>query len=255
MNAKLWISAFVDFTKKTISAINNHNALIVAIATIALVVVTYCHMDEAKNMRETTEKMVTETKRLADISVEQFKIKSYPTILITNKEYSLESDEIIQKFGFTNKGEMSAFNLSILIINTYKKNKKIKSKALRFKEKLNAHYIIADDKITSLDFETKLPPATKYLITQVDPIIPPFRVDHPIHALLIIRFKVPYDTYRYETYSYILEEEKKWQRMNDDDTYDLLERYFKIADNEKALKFLSYNEHFFNYQTRDIWKR
>ena len=225
------------------------SSLVIAFATIALVVVTYMHINEAKNMRKTTEKMAIETKRLADISIEQFKIKSYPTILITTKEYSPESYKIIQKFGFLNKGEISAFNFSALMINAYKKNDISTSIALNFIESLGGYYEIDGAKITLLDFETKIPKDTKFTLTTEHKLIPPFRVIHPIYTLIIFRFKVPYDTYQYETYSFILEKEKKWERMNNEDTNELLDKYFKIVKNEKALKFLSYNEYFLYYRT------
>jgi hypothetical protein len=188
--------------------------------------------------------------------------KSYPTIMIPKKEYYLESNKIIQKFSFTNKGELSAFNLSVLVINTFKGKIRRKPNDLIFRENLGAFYSIdkdslASDKITSIDFETKLPKDLSYNLTSREPIKTPipFRANHPIHALVIIRFKVPYGNYCYETYSFVLKEEKTWQRMSDSDTYDLLKKYFRKVKNEKALKFLSHNEQLFRYQTKDIWKR
>ena len=251
----LCLAVLTGNTEKVKRVVEIFSSLVIAAATIALVLVTIKHINEARNMRKTTEEMVVETKRLADISVEQFKIKSYPTITITTKEYSLESDKNIQKFGFSNKGEMTAFNFSGLVINTYKDAMRIKSDDLTFKERLEVYYKIDEEKIALIEYEIKLPKGITRTLIHTNTIKPPYRANHPIHALIIIRFKVPYDTYRYETYSFVLEEEKKWKRMNNEDTDDLLDQYFKKVNNKKALKFLSNNEHSFNYQTRDVWMR
>ena len=204
-NAKSGVSTCIAFIKRTISAFNHHNGLIVAIATIALVWVTYRHIDEAKSMRSATEKMAIETKsmaletqRLANLNEEQFKIRAYPSFVITDRSYSLESDKIIQKFQISNRGEITAFNVKALIINASKRNE---SGALTFNEQWNAFYTIGEDKITSIDFETKIPGNIGYTITTERNYIPAFQINHPIHTLIFVRFKVPYDeNFRYETH-------------------------------------------------------
>ena len=101
--------------QKVLSLFKDYSGLIVAIATIALALITYCHMNEAKEMREETKNMATETKRLADISIEQFKIKAYPAFLIEVKEISVDSTGIKKVFKVVNKGEITAHNVTFLI--------------------------------------------------------------------------------------------------------------------------------------------
>ena len=227
-------------SEKRKSTIELFSSLMIVVGTFALVWVTYQHIKEAQNMRKTTEEMVSETKRLADISVEQFKVVSYPTITITERDYILESDKIIQKFELTNKGEMTAFDFGMIIVNTFKIQNN--SHGLRFEALLGAFYELGKDKITSVDYEINFPKQIKRMIVNEKQLKPPRQVEHPVHALLIIRFRVPYDTYQYEIFSFVLKEEKEWQRMNEENTSDLFERYCWVVQNDQALNFLKYND-------------
>ena len=67
-----------SFIKTLLTKVNVYGNLIVAIATVTLAVITWSYIKEAKEMR-------LETKRLADISVEQFKIRAYPAFVISPK--------------------------------------------------------------------------------------------------------------------------------------------------------------------------
>jgi len=88
--------------------INKYSNLIVGAATFLLVFVTAIYIFLSWTIAK-------ETKRLADISIEQFKIKSYPTFLITRTNPTYEDGRYKDKIKLYNKGEISSHETSILI--------------------------------------------------------------------------------------------------------------------------------------------
>jgi hypothetical protein len=68
-----------DNIKRFAERLNKYANLIVAFATLLLVLVTAYYICEAQQMR-------IETKKLVDLNVRQFKVLSYPSIFIQAKQ-------------------------------------------------------------------------------------------------------------------------------------------------------------------------
>lgn len=92
-----------------IERINRYSNLIVGIATVLLVFVTSLYIF-------LSWKIANETKRLADISIEQFKIRSYPTFLIFRTNPTWQDGKYKDEITIQNKGEISSHKTSFLIV-------------------------------------------------------------------------------------------------------------------------------------------
>lgn len=229
------IRPILDFIKvKLLSPLNTYGTLLVALCTLVLAIMTYSHIDEAKKMRE-------ETKRLADISVEQFKIKSYPTFMFVVKGPSIDSNRIIDSVETHNRGTITAFNVTFLIVHVNEKDKG----ELKFFG-LADHIYMDEVKRSSLDFKTKILPGTLYKIESRRPLTAKYSIENLKYLLLFVRFKVPYDNkFRYEECAYIKKVEKPksdstsylWQRLNDEDTKKCISEYLRDIERTKTPEF------------------
>lgn len=250
----LSIGAFI----KTVACyLNNYALLVTALATASLVLVTYFHIQEAKEMREATRDMASETKRLADITVEQFKIKSYPNFLIEQRPLSFESGKRIQSFILLNAGEITAFNVSFLSVNVYEKD----TGELDFISLLYSIYQELERKLEGgkytkrgeqygkkgIGHEIKLPHDTSFAV-QTASRKPDERIDKLRYNLIFIRYKVPFDdVYRYEVFGYNLKRRSsgekptsyEWQLMASSETTGLIKPFTKSLKNEKVKNFLA----------------
>jgi hypothetical protein len=98
--------------KKVFCFLSSHANLLVALATFFLAILTLKYIT-------VTTKMAEETKRLADISVEQFKIKSYPVFLVVTSPPVFNSANITQEFTINNRGEIAAHNVTLLLVSVF----------------------------------------------------------------------------------------------------------------------------------------
>ena len=221
-----------DFIKgKLLSTLNIYSTLLVALCTIVLAIITYCHIDEAKKMR-------TETKRLADISVEQFKIKSYPTFIVVVEGPSIDSNRIINSITTHNKGTITAFNVTFLIVHVIEKD----NGELEFIG-LADHIYIDEVGRSSLDFKQKILPNAFAKITSRKPLTAEYSIENLKYLLLFVRFKVPYDNkFRYEEWAYIKKVKKTksdltsylWQQLNDEDTKKCINECLRDIEKTKT---------------------
>ncbi len=85
---------------------------LVALGTIILAFFTYKSIG-------VSQKMVDETKRLATISQEQFKIKSYPLLFTEVSPFTIENGKTMQRIKIVNRGEIAAFRLSAMILHGF----------------------------------------------------------------------------------------------------------------------------------------
>jgi len=214
--------------QKGLSLFKDYSGLIVAIATIALALITYFHMNEAKEMREATKNMATETKRLADISIEQFKIKSYPTFRIVVGDLSVDSSGIRKVFKVANKGEITAHNVTFLIADVYKTKN-----VMQIHHDLRAFYE-SNDEARIVNFESKICSDSEKIIVGGMSFVKPYTIENFKCVLLYIKFKVPYDEkYRYESYAYVLKKRLKKPETQKDSYYL---QYMTVGDTNELVK-------------------
>lgn len=263
-----------DYKSKSIIEIFTGVAL--AISTIALVFVTFYNLKEAKLLRVSNQKMldenrkltletremVDETRRIADITIEQFKIKSFPYLIVEIEDPYLENGYKYQKLKIANSGEITAFNVSCIAINVYKKEDGSLSFVYlndatyeKFNRKYAASVINYSNRYIGLNIENherKIPQDSSIVIAirSKDEGLKSFR--NLLYHIIIVKFKVPYDSkYTYETFSFYLKEKcltnKKgfacndfgWQPLDKNANKSLIEKYCSIVTNEKAKNFLS----------------
>ena len=126
---------------------NRYSNLIVGTATVLLVVVTAVYIFLSWTIAK-------ETKRLADISVEQFRIKSYPTFLITRTNPTYADGRYKDQIKIHNKGEISSYETSILILYA------IRTQEQPLSFLANWTYVYRDkdtESIDVLDYSKKIP--------------------------------------------------------------------------------------------------
>jgi hypothetical protein len=166
-------------------------SVVVAVATIALAIITYFQINESREMR-------IETKRLVDTGIEQFKIKSYPDLSVVFRPISHQSNDIIQVLEIRNRGEITAFNVTHLLVQVYEKDS--------HREFVNLFsYKESEEVRNSLRFKFNISPDATKIISKRDSVPDKWTFDSLKGALLFIRFEVPYDNkYRYKTIAYQL---------------------------------------------------
>jgi hypothetical protein len=216
--------------------------VVVAVATAILVYVNYLNIDEAKKMREATEKLAESTvmqikeakqmriqaTRQTDVIIEQFKIRSYPTFLVIMDPLSIKEDKdkkldkILNNYKIHNKGEISAFDVRCLLAYVYMKDGK------RSYHISKSHYYEGKEGIRAIGIKQKIAAGAGINVTSEFQLLSPKDYGQLKNMLLIIRFIVPYDTKtKYEILAYSLEDSppkkdlKTWQIMTTNDTNDL----------------------------------
>jgi len=199
--------------QSSLEKINKYANLILVGVTFLLVIVTGIYIT-------LSWKIANETKRLADINVAQFKIKAYPTFLIsrTTPTYldGRYKDEIIT----SNRGEITSFETSTLILYAIETQEKQQQIKLSFV--YNWSYIYIDKvakNIDILDYSEKILPGTGSRFG-IDTTISNIIMDKLKYQIIIIRHKVPYDTlFSYEIYAFAWEikEQNKfyWEKLPD----------------------------------------
>ncbi len=186
--------------------------------------------------------MRIETKRLVDIGVEQFKMKSYPDLSIAFRPLSYQSNEINQVLEINNRGEITAFNVTHLLVHVYENNSgRSFINLLSYKE---------DREIRNgLRFKFNVSRNSTRIITKQDFIPEKLTFDSLKRALLFIRFEVPYDNkYKYKSIGYRLKKDMnvqesgiiyRWSEMDSNDTNILIKTYM---DSPSAITDANYND-------------
>ena len=187
IRTKSFMTCLYQVIMNILSTLNKFTNLIVAIATIALVVVTYFYIHESKDMTR-------QTKRLADISIEQFKIKSYPSLEVHAEIQSIDSEGISEKYDVTNAGDITAFHCTFLPIHVF-----LDKKETPYFMPLVATFYSGQERLTVLNYPKDIPRSVqRYLETRRNFSV--LTLKELKYLLLFIRFRVPYDEkFRYET--------------------------------------------------------
>lgn len=207
------------------------------IATVALVKITHMNIKVSQKMVTATEEMAEQTRRMAeytkyntDTLIEQFKMKSYPSLLIdaTQSYAKPEGYEII--LHIINKGEITAYGANTLLVNAYKQNQKY-----FFFANVAAYYGSKEEN-TSLDYSKDYLKDSRFRITMKGKKYDKeHKMDDLKNLLLIIKFKVPYsDKYQYEEFAF--EWIKNPLHKNDISTKILQE----VSDNDSTFLMKKY---------------
>jgi hypothetical protein len=169
--------------------------LLAALATALMTVFTWCSIDEARKMRE-------ETKRLVDLTVEDFKIRAYPSFLIEFPSVNWKENELYESIKIHNKGEITAHNFTVLMVRVFLKSQQ----NFLFEHDLRPFYKGEEFK-TTMNYPTKVfKDAFKFIeskqsIGKNDPR------GNLTYLVFYIRFKIPLDSkYYYETFGFLLKE-------------------------------------------------
>ncbi len=190
-------------------------ANLVALTTLALAIVTTF--------------MAIETKRLADISIEQFRIKSYPSFCIVPEDIKFSVDSALSKFQIYNKGEISAFKVTILVLYVFENKSKY-----YFEIQYQAYYE-SSERITSLELEHTIYKDSSIILYYNVGLNKNYNYNNLKYAIIFIKFRVPYDQKcQYETFGYILKENfnknsispYSWQEITYLDRKNITKRFF-----------------------------
>jgi hypothetical protein len=213
------------------SCLNRYASLTVAIATFVLAGVTGLYLHEAREM-------TAQTKRLADISIEQFKVKSYPSIRMTNEILSIDSKHFHEKYSLINEGDITAFNCTSLLFHVFLDKGKF-----NYIAEMGTYYS-GQDKVTSLDYSKNIS-HREHLHLELQSNYGKFSLDKLKYSILFVRFKVPYDEkFRYETVAWYLAKSPKmkgttqvsyrWMLFTDADIEQQRERCVQIVRNQNS---------------------
>jgi len=265
--------------------INASGTVVVALATIFLVIVSYFNIDESRKVREATEnlanstagqldeakkmrvsteklanstvsqsdeakKMRIQTTRQTDTIIDQFKIRSYPALLITNEPLIITEPTvnnlkyITHKYSIINRGEITAYKVSSLAVYCYKKGN------YQLFDVAKSNYYEGKEGLQVLDFEDIIPSNSQINITTNYQSWALNQFWELKSFLLIIKYSVPYDKkQRYEYHAYSLEsdpgqkEKFVWQEMSKNDSKELCKSFINEKKDPtikvKIEKFLS----------------
>jgi len=209
-----------------------------AIAAVVLAFITYFQIDEARQMRR-------ETNRMVNLSIEQFKIKSYPSILLSPYNLEITDNMITIQAKLMNKGEITAFQTSVAAIYVFSSN----TTQYQFAVVENlSHINEGGEKLRTLESTFDL-----YKDTHVPVDVPiVLKEDQTIRGLkyliYIIRFKVPYDLqYRYKTFTFLFD--SKPGNDSSQNTYRILPLLF---DNRDRLVELFKKSALMRYSSEDV---
>ena len=220
-------------------------SLIIAFATVALVWVTYRNLAESEKLRKSsqdmaqetkkladetkllsneTKRMANETQKLADASIEQFKIKSYPSFISDKPKINYKDSDLIQEYNICNRGEITAHKVRFLIVNVFQKE----NHSLYFRDMTGPLYVEGEPRST-IDYDTKILKDTCKSFGSTGQIGSDYSIEDLNYILVILRFWVPYDTkYRFETFGYSIQKREKYhaQELSSDDKNILIKRHY-----------------------------
>ncbi len=227
--------------------LNKYSNLIVGIATVLLVIVTGVYIF-------LSWKIATETKRLADISIEQFKIRSYPAFLIVRTDPTYTDGKYKDEIKIYNKGEISSHRTSFLVFYVILTQEPNQPKKLSFLPDWTYVYIDKEaENIQVVDYSKKILPNSGTKIG-TENLVPDMIINNLKFQIIFIRHKVPYDEkYSYESHVFAWEVKKSgpnsneaafhWETLPDSRKESLIESLFNsdiIAPNseDKIIDFL-----------------
>jgi len=179
---------------------------------------------------------------MVDLSVEQFRIRHYPTFQVIAEKMTAGSDRIFQEFKITNKGDITAFKVSPLFVNAYVHNLVIGgnlAKNMQFSVVFGSVYEFEGKKMSSeVEIDVLKDSPMAFVCHPKYPQGLTF--DNLKNALLFIRFKVPYDNkYRYSSYGFSLQEAIEgvtlpgqsyiWIKMDARDTNNLIKIFMQTS--------------------------
>jgi len=213
----------INFSRKGfLHTLNDYGNLIIAIATVALVGVTAFHILEAKKMRN-------ETKRLVDITIEQFKIGSYPTFNFEITNPVLHDKKTMKYFyAFENTSNVPALQVTELNLYAHKINN-----VWSFQSIVRSYYH-GSDELSSFDFHKDMPSGAGKQVECSGEFNRSVFNTHNLNIFItIIKFKVPFEKkFQYKCFSYrlmgnIKEKNSKalWAIVSDDRTENYLRYY------------------------------
>ena len=189
--------------------------------------------------------MREETKRLVDTTILQFKIRSYPSFFISARNVSFDSGEIKQEYKIHNKGEITAFEVTCLLVNGYKRPDGNEE----YYNLVQAFYKKGEKTRTSLHYKSKILPGVVFELHSESPLPKNETFDSLSYSLIFVRFKVPYDkVYRYESSAYILKKQSIWHPLSSDDTESLIKVYLKRLLISKKAEDEQVKDFFVNYR-------
>lgn len=239
--------------------VNMYSNLIVGVATVLLVIVTAIYIS-------LSWKIANETKRLADVTVKQFKIKSFPSFLILRSNPTLADGRFKDKIEIQNRGEISSYETSIIMFYGVFSKENDQPKKLSF---LSDYIYVYRDKdlenIDIFDYSKKILPNSASVIG-IDRSMPAKIFDNLKYHLITIRHKVPYDSsFSYETHAFAFEKKKqedgkyslRWETLPDSKKLMLFDKLFKsqiIAPN-KDEKIRSFFKDYPDGQGLKFYKR
>lgn len=227
--------------------LNKYSDLIVGIATVLLVFVTGVYIF-------LSWKIATETKRLADISIDQFKIRSYPAFLILRTDPTYTDGKYKDEIKILNKGEISSHKTSFLVFYVTLTQEPNQSKKLSFLPDWT--YVYRDketENIQVVDYSKNILPNSGTKIG-TENMVPDMIISNLKFQIIFIRHKVPYDEkYSYESHAFAWEVKKPgpdskeaafhWETLPDSRKESLIDNLFNsdiIAPNRenKIINFL-----------------
>lgn len=176
--------------------------------------------------------MAIGTWRLADITVEQFKIKSYPAFMVITEKIKVDSDSVLYKYHIHNKGEINAHHVTSLFVYVY-----FLSDKLLFKAQGGAYYE-GEQRMTSMNFEQIIFKDSKSTIFLKE-ALSESNIENLKCVLIFTKFMVPYDKkYRYETFGYLIKENPEKQdlfpfvflEISSSDRRNLVQKYVAMSN-------------------------
>lgn len=227
--------------------LNKYSNLIVGIATVLLVFVTGVYIF-------LSWEIATETKRLADISIEQFKIRSYPAFLVLRTDPTYTDGKYKDEIKIINKGEISSYKTSFLVFYVILTQEPNQPKKLSFLPDWT--YVYRDkgtDNIQVVDYSKIILPNSGSKIG-TENLVPDMIMSNLKFQIIFIKHKVPYDEkYSYESHAFAWEVKKSgpdsneaafhWEPLPENRKESLIESLFSsdiIAPNreDKITNFL-----------------
>jgi hypothetical protein len=206
--------------------------LLSAIATTLMAVLTFCSIDEAKMMRN-------ETKKVADLAIQDFKIRAYPSFLLSKPLLTWKTDSFIESMTIHNKGEITAHNVTMLLVRRFidSQNK------ILFEHEMGSIYK-DDEAKTIFNFETKIFRDGYKTLESRSRIERNDARGRLSHQLLYVRFKIPFENaYFYEAFAFSLERDKSklesdenayfWQETDTEFRNKLIIGHLKSLRNSK----------------------
>ena len=238
---------------KFFKSILPYSNLAVALGTLVLAFVTYQSVQVSGRMAQATKRladigheqlkatkdMAIETKRMVDLSEEQFKIRAYPAFLVVIGENYFVNDSLIQNYIIHNKGEISAYNVTVCNIHVYDKKP-----GLFFDTVFLSSYADEDGKSTYIHERTIIKDSFKTITTK-SKILTGYSIERLMNSILFVKFKVPYDTqFRYEVFAYAFEEgientekqQYRWDPISNNECKILLSRFLSLPSRSEIVE-------------------